>query len=276
VSETCDLTGTFGMLTELDIEWDAVRVSGITVVQGGSDTLYSWSLRRQTQTGNNISAQSQACGDTAPDLCSPFLGLAVTQKIPDSTYEVSTMPRTASTLTLSKAPVAGDPYVGDTEANLIGLSLANPTGAWPASYTDPAITWRDDDSDGHPGVTALIPTTGNSASCNLPYGGLPIPSDGDTANQVYAGSRSLGNLNGTIIDCDTMRGDIQGPSNGAPQLDGHVTGCVKVDGTACTAAEVDSIDSGLAGAQRVLAARFTLVRVADTTSCTQLRALNFP
>jgi hypothetical protein len=233
-------------------------------------------LRRQTQAGNSVGTEAQACGDTSPDLCSPFLGQAVTQQIPDSSYDVSTMPRTASTLTLSKAPVAGDPFVSGIEATLVGLELATPNAPWPASYNDPAITWRDHDNDGQPGVTSVIPTTGRSAQCNLPYGGLPIPSDGELASRVYAGSRSLASLSGTIVDCDTIRGDFRGPGNGVPQLEGHVVGCLKTDGSACTTAETASIDDGVASGQRVLGARFTLVRVPDGTSCTQLRALDFP
>jgi hypothetical protein len=205
------------------------------------------------------------------------LGQAVTQQIPDSTYESTSMPRTTSTLTLSKAPVAGDPFVGGIEATLLGLQLSPPDAAWPASYNDPAITWRDHDGDGQQGVTAIIPTTGRSTSCNLPYAGLPIPSNGELASRVYAGSRSLASLSGTIVDCDTIRGDVRGPSSSTvPLLQGHVAGCQKVNGQACTAAETASIDSGVANGQRVLAARFTLVRVPDATSCTQVRALNFP
>jgi hypothetical protein len=264
------------MLTELDVEWDAVRLLGITVVQGGSDTLYSWSLRKQTQTGNTIRTEAQACGDTAPDLCSPILGQAVTQIIPDATYDAPGMPRTVSSWTLANAPTAGAAFVGGIEASLLGLSLTQPTGPWPDTYTDSAITWRDHDGDGHPGVTSVIPTTGRSTKCNLPYGGLPIPSDGELADRVYAGSRAISSLDGTIIDCDTIRGDLRGPQSQVPQLDAHVTGCQRVNGQACTAAEVASIDDGVADGQRVLRARFTLVRVPDSTTCAQLRALEFP
>ena len=42
--QTCDLTGTFALLTETDVEWDAVRISGIVAIQGGSQTLKAWSL----------------------------------------------------------------------------------------------------------------------------------------------------------------------------------------------------------------------------------------
>jgi hypothetical protein len=203
--------------------------------------------------------------------------LAVTQRIPDAIYELASIPRSVSTLMLSKPPVAGDPYASGIEATLVGLELPSPTGAWPASYDDPAITWRDHDSDGNPGITALAPTSGRSTSCNLDYGGLPIPASGAIAERLYVGSRLLASLDGTIVDCDTIRGNASGPaSGGMPQLQGHVAGCVKTDGSACTTAEIKSIDDGLAGAQRVVGARFTMVRVPDSTSCAGVRARDFP
>jgi hypothetical protein len=276
VQLNCDLNGTWGMLTAIDIEWDAVRVAGITAVQGGSDTLFSWSLRRQTQTGTSVRSEVQACGDTSPDLCSPILGAAFTQQIPNAIYELASMPRTSFTFTLPKAPVAGDAYVGGSEATLLGLELPNPAGPWPASYTDASITWRDPDGDGQRGVTSIIPQTGNSTRCRLPYSGLPIPASGQLAARVYSGTRSLTRLNGTLVDCNTITGSVSGPNGGTPQIQGHVIGCLKTDDSACTAAETQSLDEGAASAQRVVSTRFTMIRVPTGTNCAQLRALDFP
>ena len=123
----------------------------------------------------------------------------------------------------------------------------------------------------------MAPTSGRSTSCNLDYGGLPIPSSGQIAERLYVGSRVLASLDGTIVDCDTIRGDAGGPaSGGMPQLQGHVAGCVKTGGANCSAAEVASIDDSLADGQRVVGARFTMVRVPDNTSCAQVRARDFP
>jgi hypothetical protein len=276
IPKTCDLTGTFATLVELDVEWDPVQVLGITVIAGGSDTLYSWSLRKLVQTGTTISTQSIGCGDTSPDLCSGLLGQALTQNVPANIWGTSGMPVTKSSLTLSAAPKQGDPFVGPLEVTLLGLDLANPSGAWPASYDDAAITWLDHDGDGHPGVTANIVTSGRSSACNLPYAALPIPATGELATQVFTGSRSLANLSGTIVDCDTIRGEFKGPRSGLPALDGHVAGCVKDSGSLCTPEETASLDASAASAQRLLASRFVMVRVPDATSCSQVRALDFP
>jgi hypothetical protein len=264
------------MLGELDVAWDPVVVSGFTVIAGGQDTLFSWSLRKMTQTGTTIATQSIACGDTAPDLCSDILGLALTQQIPSSIWELPSMPRTNSSFMLPNAPDPGEAFEGGLEVTLLGLDLADRQGTWPASYNDPSITWLDHDADGPLGVTSNIPVTGDSTVCKLPYGPLPIPSDGESATRVYTGSRSLANLSGTIADCNTVRGTIKGPKAGFPQLEGHVYGCMKQDGSACTADETASIDANVASSQRVTGTRFTLMRVPDTTTCAQARALTFP
>ena len=120
-------------------------------------------------------------------------------------------------------------------------------------------------------------TTGRSTACNMPYAGLPIPSSGLVAKEVYTGSRSLGVINGTIVDCDTMRGALTGPGGGQPVLQGHVSGRLRTDNQPCTAAETESLDAGGNGAaQQILAGRFTMVRVADNVTCAQVRALDFP
>jgi hypothetical protein len=270
------MTGTFAVLTETDIQWDPVLFSGLTVIAGGTDTVFSWGLQSQTQSGTSLALQTRACGDTSPDLCSSLLTQAYTQTIPFSIYELSSMPRSSTTVSFSKAPVAGDPFVAPLGASLLGLSVTDPMGTWPTSYTDPSITWLDPDADGHLGVTSFIPTTGTSSACNLPYTALPIPSSGALAVQVYTGSRSLSGLNGTVVDCNTISGNVTGPVAGMPQINGHAVGCLKSDNTACTDAETASLDGTGTNGNRILAARFTMVRVPATTTCAQARALQFP
>jgi hypothetical protein len=275
--QTCDLTGTFAMLTETDVEWDAVSISGITAIEAGSETLYAWSLRRQVQNDTSLAIEVQACGETTPELCSSILGQAITQRVPPATYALASMPRFASTLTLAEPAAAGGRFLSALESYSIGLELSPADRAWPTAHDDPAITWRDQDADGQPGVTALIPLEGQSSRCSLPFGGLPILSSLEFASRVYMGTRSLASLDGTIVDCDLIRGTLLGAGGGLPRLEGHVAGCLKADGQPCSAEETESLDESVAGAERrVIAARFTLVRVAEASSCEQVRALDFP
>jgi hypothetical protein len=199
------------------------------------------------------------------------LGQAFTQRVPESLWSSDGVQHTISSLTLPAASVAGNAYVGPVEATLLGAALADPLGAWPASYQ--ALASSDDDADGQPGVSSIIPTTGRSPACDLPYAPLPIPINFELTDSVYAATRSLASLNGTIVDCDTVAGALAGPAGGLPQVDGHVLGCHKTDGSSCTPAETESLDSNTANAQRMRAARFRLVRVPADITCTEVRAL---
>jgi hypothetical protein len=265
-------------LNELDIEWDPVIIFGLVAIAGGSDTLLSYGITRINQSGTTLSTETIACGGTSPDLCSNLLSQAYTQTLPDSIWELSSMPHSFSTFSLPNLPDPGDPYVTPTVAVLAGLDLANPSGPWPGAYTDAAITWRDHDSDGELGVTSFVTIGGQSSICGgLTYAALPIPSSGATADRVYTGSRTLGGLDGVIESCDIIRGDQTGPSNGLPRLDGRIVGCRKTPGgAACTTAETASLDDGADSAQRVLAGRFVMVRAANNLTCQGARDFDYP
>jgi hypothetical protein len=277
VVQSCNLTGTFAGLNEMDLEWDPVLFSGVTVIAGGSATTFSYSINRLSQDGNTVSVETIACGGTSPDVCSPLFMQAYGQVIPDNVWGLPSMPVDSYDVTLAGAPDPGDPFVGPTVGSLLGLGLTNPTGPWPVSRTDPAITWLDHDVDGQPGVTSLMISGGTSAACNFPYGNLPIPATGAYASRVYTGTRSLGNVDGTIDDCNTLSGVVAGPANGLPVLNGHVVGCLKDNSEPCTDAETQSLDEGGNSAgQRILRTSFVMVRASDTITCAQVRAMNFP
>jgi hypothetical protein len=265
------------MLVKTDIQWDPVTISGLTAISGGSDTTLGYSIRRQTQNGLTITSVSSACGGTSPDLCSPLFSQAFAQTLPDSIWDFAGAPKATATMTLPNSPDPGEAFIGPIESILFGLQLPDPFATWPSVYTDSSITWVDDDGDGQPGVTSIMLNTGTSSACGSPYANLPIPSDGNRAAKIFTGSRTLGNLDGRIADCNTITGNYHGPASGMPQVEGHVDGCIKSDNTACTAAETASLDSGATtSANRILSATFSLVRVADNITCAQVRAMTFP
>lgn len=167
--------------------------------------------------------------------------------------------------------------MGPDEAALFGVILADPLGPWPTSHTDPALSWVDHDGDGNIGVTSYLVLEGDSAVCEMPYAGLPIPETGDRAAEVYLASRSIARLQGEIESCDLVRGSMAGPDDGRPLLQGRVAGCTRTDGGACTDAEVDSLDLEAGNAaQRILDSRFTIVRVSDDITCDEVRNMAFP
>jgi hypothetical protein len=274
----CNMTGTFATLLETDVRWAPLTFFGFTIISGGTDTLFSWSIRRQTQTGSTVNVQISECGSTQPDLCSPFFEEAYTQFIPDSVWEQSTMPTTPVTFTVND-PDPGEAFVLPNEVGILGLDLSNPAGTWPAAWDSPGVTWRDHDNDGAPGITSHSRVGGVSPSCDYTYAALPSPADpgGPRLQRVYTGSRSISNLDGVIDNCNTFTGDVEGPDSGLPLVQGRVRGCTHPDGSACSETEFETLDEQASAAgQEVLDARFTMVRVPDNITCAQVRAFDFP
>jgi antitoxin (DNA-binding transcriptional repressor) of toxin-antitoxin stability system len=59
-----------------NVEWDEVRVLPLPfppAIAAGSDTQFSYSIRKQTQTGSTLTVDTISCGGTTPDLCSTRL-----------------------------------------------------------------------------------------------------------------------------------------------------------------------------------------------------------
>jgi hypothetical protein len=276
----CNLNGTFAVRAETDVEWDPITVGPFTVIAGGSDTLVSWSIRQQTETGSTLAVDTIPCGGTTPDLCSPLFNQAYQQSIPNSIWQGPNMPVFHSTVTLgSTHPL--DPFVGAAEVSLLGLDLAQPAGSWPASPTDPRITWVDHDNDGLLAVTSFVRNTGTSAACGGdPYAYVPNPTgSGMAIRTAYVGSRGLATYSGTLLDCNTIDGTLTGPgAGGMPQLNGHVRGCLLADNSACPANVVTALDNqAQTASQRTVGTRFTMVRVGSSTiTCTTVRAMTFP
>jgi hypothetical protein len=264
--------------------WDPVIVFGQTAIAGGSGTAVSWTIRDQIHTGSSLAVSTTQCGNTSPDLCGPFFTEAYAQFTPDSIWDLPSMPIAQSTVTLGDTD-PGDPFVGANEVLLLGMDLAQPAGSWPASYTDPRITWRDHDADGSLGVTSFVRKTDTSNpdtsdSCGMPYAYLPNPDNplGMRIATADIGSRMLATYDGALIDCNTLSGSVTGPGpTGFPLLNGHARGCTLENGSACSASTVTALDEqGQQASQRVVGARFSMVRVSPSVSCATVRGMTFP
>jgi hypothetical protein len=294
----CDLNGTFAVRNRISVKWNAVTVLGITVISAGTATLDSWAVRHITVSGGStVQVDTVPCGGQSPDLCSPFLNQAFTQSIPTSIWQGANMPFSTVTTTIVD-PDPGEAFVTPVEANLLGITLANPTGTFPNAWNAAGLTWigpsptftpPDQDNDGNPGITSLITTSGTSSICGTPYAGLPDPSNTTTQriDQVYLGSRTLGGYSGTIVTnpaaqfgkaCDVMTGNLTGPAAGnLPELDGRVRGCHLMNNTACANATWQALDAQASSAQQVTAGTFSMVRVADSgITCATVRGMTFP
>jgi hypothetical protein len=208
----------------------------------------------------------------------------------------------------------GQPYVEPQTAALLGISLTDPFGAWPASRQNVlggtgtrtnGAAWVDSDSDGISGVMTYDVPPGGVLSANSPfppqdYGSsstaCPRSNGGTRLPYAYApaydggvrrvkrfsnAARAISQLSGAFSanSCDTITGSVIGPDNGQQQVDSRVYTCVVVNGggeTACSENVKDSLDSTSAGTHTFDSVTFIIKRATPSLTCAQARALTFP
>jgi hypothetical protein len=197
-------------------------------------------------------------------------------------------------------------------AALLGISLTDPFGAWPASRANVSggggtqtngAAWVDADGDGKSGVMNYDVPPGGVLSASAPfppqdYGATstacPRSSSGARRSYAYvpaydggvvrvkrfsSAARVISQLSGTIgSTCDTITGNVIGPQSGQQQVDGRVFDCVAVSGSgeaACSSAVINALDAPAGGTHTFDSVTFIVKRVAAGTSCDQIRALSF-
>ena len=254
---TCNLSGTLALKVSFQVTW-----AGNTALAPGSGTVQFWSKFQGTHTGNTFSGNLVMCGLTLPDfVMNPGFGseqYGLTFANASSFDRVpSGFPTTSAALTLSGASPGATLTLPST-ALLIGLTLGSPTAAWPATAANVIST--DPDVDGKPALTGTVKT--GAAYSFLPVDlGRTVRSD-----QAYAAARLISSLNGTLTSCTRA----SGASN--MTFDTHILGCrVQGGSRECTTAERDFVD-GNRPAFNAGTASFTIVKVADAASCSQVRA----
>jgi hypothetical protein len=193
----CDLAGTYALSVKTMVGWDAVVVLGIKAIEesppGGVET-YRWALRYQTVEPNGaMTVKTFPCGGTAPDACDLAYGYTHAQYQPNHVWgkakiNAGTTPVNASLVGV----VPGGTYAEPQIAELLGISLTDPFGAWPPCRACVGVdvgatcscggtnhtvtnraTWVDVDDDTMLGITNL----------HVPRGGIAI--DGTLPDPPY-------------------------------------------------------------------------------------------
>ena len=312
----CALTGTFALRIQTPVTWPTVNEAGFDVVESGSDVIESWALRRQQYGANGmLRTETIGCGGTTADLCglAPFFGNeAYAQYTPNHVWGTPSMPVEVSTFSLPNA-WPGQPFVTPDTAALLGISLTNPLGPWPASRANVGVgpmqtngaVWRDDDGDTLSAVTTLAVPPGGITDDNagnndppfnfgatsprclrttpatetVPYVLWPAAEGFEIRriNRFYVASRTISHLDGNLMTCDRILGDVEGPDAGGTRMhiDGRFSGCAddSLD-TVCGGAVVDLLDTQEQN-QMVTGGTFVIERVADNYTCDQVRAHNY-
>jgi hypothetical protein len=186
----CDLGGTYAMVATSTLTWSGVAAGGTNAIEASPAagvTTTSWSLRyHKVNTDGTMTATTIPCGGITPDLCDTALSFAHAQYQPNGTWGKAKVDSGFPAVTGSLSgviPGAGHAYNEPQTTALMGISLANPSGAWPpcrqcvgvavgqqctcpGSATPYTVTnlaqWVDADEDTKSGVTTL----------DVPRGGL--------------------------------------------------------------------------------------------------------
>jgi hypothetical protein len=271
----CDMNGTFVVQVTTTESW-----TGIQFIQNASMvTSKAWSIRTQTYDASGmLTVTTDPCGGTSPDLCgtgttatTPDLAAeAYAAFAPNSIWGTASMPHWSTPAFSITNALPGQAYVEPMTAALLGITLTDPFGAWPASRQNVlggtgtrtnGAAWDNADGDTDTmGVTLYdVPPGGvlsatspffppedygsSSTACprgtgnRLPYAYAPVPTAPppsttfDRVKRFSSASRTISQLSGTISSCDLITGDVLGPDSGKQHTDGRIASCVIVSGS---------------------------------------------
>jgi hypothetical protein len=164
--------------------------------------------------------------------------------VPDAVWEAAVKTTFPGTGVQSSFDVNSKVHL-DASPVLLGLTMTDPTAAWPALAN---IQSADTDGDGHPGITS-IPRSGGGFS-------LPPTSILQTshADQLYIASRTT-----AVLDANVLA------------FDNHVIGCHIQGGGDCAAADYQFVDTNRT-VYTVTGATFVAKVVPDAATCADVRA----
>jgi hypothetical protein len=242
---SCDLDGTFAIRISSELSW-----TGIENVENASGVvIHSWALRTHTYDADgSLTVVTTPCGGTTPDICNTLTSAAHAQYLPNSIWGTAAMPTETLEMTIPRA-YTGEDFFTERRATLLGLSLTDPLGAFPASrcniggWTRPAgacanspitngATFVDHDADTQRGVTSYAVPPGGVGNPPSPvaYGAASpaCPRGNAAANWNYAWWPGLGGF-GSCLICEVKRFYIG--SRVISRLQGEIEDCDTISGT---------------------------------------------
>jgi hypothetical protein len=238
----------------LDVTWP-----GTVGTNPGSGKVNVWTRSKLTfDKNNNITAVNQACGSVVPEVqTTPIAGGAkVLPEFPGAVWDSPSMSTFPDTGSQTSFDVNSKVNMEASQA-LVGLTMADPNGAWPSLGQ---VQSTDSDGDSHPGITS-VPRNGGGYS-------LPPTSLLQTqhADKLYVVSRTITVLRGTRDTCDSEKGTAT-----VTAFDNHIVGCHISGAGECGASDFQFIDSNRTVYQ-VGAATYEAKVVADGATCADVRA----
>jgi hypothetical protein len=229
---------------------------------GGSGKVHAWNLAHLTADGTSISGMTQPCGSDLPELTlTPLVGGGKFDiEVPDTVWDAPSAPRAASVGTLSGWEM-GSSLSTDVSNLLVGLTMPDASGPWPASHAE--ILVLDADDDGKPGFTA-VPK--NGAGYVRPPVAAAIAGAGEKADALYMVSRTALAMSGTLSSCTEQSGAVT-----VTFFDNHIVGCHVAGADECSSEQVDFLDTNR-NKLTATGGTFTSKLVPDTATCADARA----
>jgi hypothetical protein len=246
---TCPTQYTTATHMVLNVSWPASLA-----VDAGTDKVHIWTKSKNVVNGATTTVESVTCGTSIPDVqTSAFAGGArMLPEISNLAWASTSMPKYSGTGTKT-----GSTLTLDAGISLIGLTMSNPTAAWPSTAN---ITSADHDADSKPGVTATLKET-------MGYGLPPVSLSFDRfADKLYFVTRDAMTLTATVEGCPQT---YSGTAN-VTKFENHIIGChVKGSGD-CTKNEAGFVDDNRT-IYKVDSATFTTKVVSDALTCAEVR-----
>ena len=230
---------------------------------GGSGKMHAWNLARMSVDGTALNGMTQPCGSDLPELTlTPLAGGGKFDiEVPDAVWDSPSALPVVGVGTIDGFDV-GSSLSTDVTSLLVGLTMPDPSGPWPATHAE--ITAVDVDGDENPGFTGL-PKTG--AGYVQPPVTATIGGTGAKADKLYMVSRTAMGMSGTFSSCTEQSGMVT-----VTFFDNHIVGCHVAGGDECTSEQVDFLDTSR-NRLTATSGTFTSKLVPDTATCADARAM---
>jgi hypothetical protein len=228
----------------------------------GMGAFHLWNLAKMTVNGTTLTGLTQPCGNTLPPLTlRPLVGggMALVE-VPNAVWDLPTAPKFPTAGTLG-GWTTGSALMTTPTIALVGLTMPDPEGPWPASYS--MLTPIDVEGDGNPGITGIPRAATGFVQTPV---STPIAGLGPRADRLFLASRTGVGLNGTMTSCTEQSGTVT-----VRFFDNHVVGCHVSGGSDCTPAQTNFVDSNRTR-YTVMGGTFTSRFLADGATCADVRA----
>lgn len=228
---------------------------GGLALQAGEGKVHLWTKSKFTENGKSATMESMSCGSILPDVMTTAIAGngKILPEIPNAAWDNAKMPKFPGT-----AMKEGSALTINAGVALVGLTMTDPTAAWP-DYDK--ITGADHDGDTSTGVTA-IPKSGSGYI-------LPPTSIAQSkrVDKIYLATRTIMTLSATAEGCPQT---YNGTAN-VTKFENHVIGCHVQGGNDCTGSETEFVDSNRTVFTVKSGTTFSSKVVPDNATCADVR-----